>query len=223
MPSIDNPTTATMGLARRQAIAAVAERHGVTIIEDDAYGALADDAPPPIAAIAPETTWHIASLSKCATPALRIAYVVSPGLPQTLRLSAEIRSTSLMASPLTSALAARWAANGTLDDIVDAIRRENVERQKIARRVLGEAAAAHPEGHHLWLTLPGHWRRAEFVGHALHSGLAVVPSDAFATTGRPPDAVRVSLGIVPDRQQLDRALQRLAFLIERKPASTSII
>lgn len=223
VPNIDSPTTVSMGPERRRAVAAVAARHGVAIVEDDAYGALPSKAPPPIAAIAPETTWHIASLSKCATPALRIAYVVSPGLPQTLRLSAEIRSTSLMASPLTSALAARWAANGTLDDIVDAIRRENVERQKIARRVLGEAAAAHPEGHHLWLTLPSHWQRAEFVGHALHSGLAVVPSDAFATTGRPPDAVRVSLGIVPDRQQLDRALQRLAFLIERKPASTSII
>jgi DNA-binding transcriptional MocR family regulator len=223
VPSIDNPTTATMGPERRRAIAAVAERHGVSIIEDDAYGALPSDAAPPIAAIAPETTWHIASLSKCATPALRIAYVVSPGLAQTLRLSTEIRATSLMASPLTSALAARWVANGTLDAIVDAIRRENVERQKIARRVLGEGAVAHAEGHHLWLALPGHWRRAEFVGHALHSGLSVVPSDAFATAERPPEAVRVSLGVVPDRERLDHALQRLAFLIERKPASTSII
>lgn len=181
------------------------------------------DAPPPIAALAPAISWHVASLSKCATPALRIAHVATPGLRETRQLSAEMRSTSLMASPLTSALAARWIADGTLDGIVEAIRHENSERQAIARRVLGDAAVAHPEGHHLWLALPDHWHRDAFVGHALHLGLAVVPSDAFATAARPPEAVRVSLGVVPDREQLERALARLARLIERQPGPASII
>ncbi len=223
VPTIDNPTTATMGVNRRHAVAEVARRHGVTIIEDDAYGALPGPALPPLAMLAPEITWHIASLSKCATPALRIAYVVTPGLPETLRLSAEIRATSLMASPLTSALAARWVANGTMDQIVQAIRTENVERQLIAGRLLGPAGTAHPEGHHLWLALPGHWQRAEFVRQALHSGLSVVPSDAFATTARPPEAVRVSLGVVPDRERLERTLQHLAFLLDRPAAAASVI
>lgn len=223
VPTIDNPTTATMGRERREAIAAIAERYGVAIVEDDAYGALASDAPAPIATIAPAITWHIATLSKCATPSLRIAYVASPALPETLRLAAEIRATSLMASPLTSALAARWIADRSLDAIVESIRRENVERQAIASRLLGGAAVAHPEGHHLWLTLPGHWRRAEFVGQALHSGLAVVPSDAFATREQPPEAVRVSLGVVPTRERLERALQRLAHLVERRPTSSPVI
>lgn len=222
VPTIDNPTTATMNLSRRRAIAAIAEHHGVIIIEDDAYGALPAQAPAPLVTLAPEITWHIASLSKCATPALRIAYVVTPGVPETLRLSAEIRATSLMASPLTSALAARWSTNGALDELVEAIRYENIERQAIARRTLSTYAIAHPEGHHLWLPLPTHWRRTEFVAHALHSGLSVVPSDTFATTTKPPVAVRVSLGVVPNRERLTRALQRLAHLIERKPASSVI-
>jgi len=218
VPTIDNPTTATMGADRRQAIAAIAARHGVTIVEDDAYGALPSEVPPPIAALAPEISWHIASLSKCATPALRIAYVVAPGLPAAAGLVDEIRATSLMASPLTSALAARWAGDGTLDDIVQAIRAENIERQAIAARVLGGAVAAHPEGHHLWLRLPGHWQRGAFVAQALHSGLSVVPSDAFTTGGTAPEAVRVSLGVVPNRLQLERALQRLALLLARTAA-----
>lgn len=222
VPTIDNPTTATMGIERRREIAAIAERHGVAIVEDDPYGALPSSPIAPLATLAPQITWHVASLSKCATPALRIAYVVTPGLPETLRLLAEIRSTSLMASALTSAVAARWAASGTLDSIVDAIRRENVERQTIARRILGERATAHPEGHHLWLTLPAHWRRSEFVGHALHSGLSVVSSDAFAMSDRAPEAVRVSLGVVPDRERLERALQRLAHLVARKPVATIV-
>lgn len=211
-----------MGPKRRRAIADVAGRLGVNIIEDDACGALPGKPLDPITRHTPHIVWHIASLSKCATPALRIAYVVTPGLPETLRLSAKTRSTSLMASPLTSALAARWAADGTLDGIVDAIRRENTERQKIARPILGGMAVAHPEGHHLWLPLPEHWRGAEFVGHALHSGLSVVPSEAFAAAGQPSEAVRVSLGVVPDRQRLELALQRLAHLAGRKSASSII-
>lgn len=223
VPTIDNPTSATMGLDRRRAIAAIAARHGVAIIEDDAYGMLASDPPPPVATFAPELSWHIASLSKCATPALRIAYVATPGRADTQRLSDEIRATSLMASPLTSALAARWVGDGTLAAIVEAIRCENVARQALARRLLGDAMAAHPEGHHLWLTLPRPWQRGDFVAQALHSGLSVVASDAFATAGRPPEAVRVSIGVVPDRATLERALQRLAYLLDRPASAPSVI
>ena len=76
-----------MSPKRREAIAEVARRKGIAIIEDDAYGALLRQASTPIAALAPELTWHIATLSKCVTPALRAAYVVTPGMTDTLRLA----------------------------------------------------------------------------------------------------------------------------------------
>jgi DNA-binding transcriptional MocR family regulator len=223
VPTIDNPTTATLPLERRRAIAATAARHGVRIVEDDAYGALAAAPPPPIASIAPEVGWYIASLSKCATPALRIAYVVTPGPAQTAALAAGVRATSLMAPPLMSALAARWADEGTLDAMAAAIRHENVARQALAGRMLGEAAAAQPEGHHLWLRLPPHWPRGQFVAQALAAGLSVVPSDAFATGSRAPDAVRVSIGVAADREELERALQRLSRLLDRRATSALVV
>jgi DNA-binding transcriptional MocR family regulator len=37
VPTIHNPTTATMSAKRREAIAEVARRFGIAIIEDDAY------------------------------------------------------------------------------------------------------------------------------------------------------------------------------------------
>ncbi|WP_134498903.1 hypothetical protein [Microvirga pakistanensis] len=132
-----------------------ARRHAVAIIEDDAYGALPRQVPVPIAALAPDLTWHIATLSKCVTPALRTAYVVTPSLSCTLRLAAEIRAMSLMMPPLMAALASKWILDGTLDAITAAIREESAARQAIARRILhGFEVEAHPEGHHLWLTLP---------------------------------------------------------------------
>jgi DNA-binding transcriptional MocR family regulator len=49
------------------------------------------------------------------------------------------------------------------------------------------------EAHHLWPTLPERWRQAELNLHARQSGIALVPSEAFAV-GPAPGAFRVSLG-----------------------------
>src|SRR3954453_3758704 len=180
VPTINNPTSATMPLARREEIARIARKHGVLIIEDDAYGALPREPTAPLVALAPDITWHVATLSKCATPGLRVAYVVTPDVTHSLQLAAQVRVTSLMAPPLMSALASRWALDGTLEAITAAVREESAARQLIARQALaGLDSVTHPDGHHLWLRLPADWSRAELSAHARQSGLSIVPSDAF--------------------------------------------
>lgn len=217
VPTIASPTTATLPLERRQAIVATARRHGVVLVEDDAYGALPETAPPPLAALAPEIAWHVASLSKCATPALRVAYVAAPDARAALPLTAGLRAISLMASPLTAGLATRWIGDGTLGDLTVAIRAENRARQRLAASLLPAGAVAHPDGNHLWLALPEGRTAAAFTAAARESGLLVVPADAFDVTGdvagAPPRAVRLSLGGVPDRAGLERALLRLSGLL----------
>ncbi|WP_239353298.1 PLP-dependent aminotransferase family protein [Microvirga sp. ACRRW] len=223
VPTIHNPATVTMSHERREMIAEVARRNGIAIVEDDAYGALPTHAPKPIAALAPEITWHIATLSKCVTPALRTAYVVTPGLPDTLRLAAEIRAMTLMMPPLMSALASQWILDGTMNAITSAIRKESAARQAIAHRVLkGLEFQAHPEGHHLWLTLPERWRKSELSIHARQSGLALVPSEAFAV-GPAPDAIRVSLGAAQSQIVLERGLKLLATVLSQGPNTLSSI
>src|SRR6516165_2037764 len=77
-PTLLNPTTHTISQVRRMAIAETARRFGVAIVEDDPYGFLPTDGPPPFAALAPDVTWHVAGLAKCLGAGLRIAYVVVP-------------------------------------------------------------------------------------------------------------------------------------------------
>lgn len=224
IPAIDNPTTATLSVERREQLVAIAREHGVAIIEDDPYSPLSADGVAALASLAPELTWHIATLSKCVSPALRIAYVVTPGNAQTLRLAGVLRATSLMAPPLMSALATRWIADGTLDAITNAIRAENTERQKIAASVLaGAVFRADPSGHHLWLGLPAHWRAMEFAEHATRAGVSIVPSSAFSVAGAPPEAVRVSLGVAPDRGSLEDALTRLASILAEPSLATRAV
>ena len=91
--------------------------------------------------MAGDLTWHIATLSKCVTPALRVAYVIAPGNTQATRLAGVLRATNLMAPPLNAALASRWIADGTLAYVTAAIREENAERQKLAASALAALAS----------------------------------------------------------------------------------
>ena len=223
VPTLDNPTTATLPAVRRRQIAEIARTHGVAIIEDDAYGALPLDAPAPIASQASDITWHIATLSKCASPGLRVAYVAVPGTNEAVRLAAELRAINMMASPLTAALASHWIAEGELDAVVAAIRQENALRQAVARETLqGLDVRGHPCGHHLWLRLPAFWHRGEFGAHARQLGVSVIPSDAFAV-GPAPEAIRVSLGAAPDAETLRYGLSLLATLLAHPPGAISTV
>ncbi|PRD43088.1 PLP-dependent aminotransferase family protein [Phyllobacterium phragmitis] len=224
IPAIDNPTTATLPEGRRREIAEIARRHSVAIIEDDPYSCLREQVVPTFAEIAGDITWHIATLSKCLTPALRIAYTVAPDAGGAMRLAGILRATSLMAPPLMAALAARWIADGTAREVTDAVRHESAERQKLAATALGTATFfADPNGHHLWLKLPDHWRAEEFAAEADRSGIAIVPSGAFSISGDPERAVRVSLGVAPDRAALERGLTLLARLLERPSYAARVV
>lgn len=224
VPTIQNPTTATMSLSRREAIVAVARRHGIVIIEDDAYGLLPRHAPTPLARLAPDITFYVCSLAKTLTPAFRIAYLVTHDAEQTTALGAALRATTMMASPLMAAMATQWITEGTARAVLNAIRDEATARQRIASDILrASAMCADPAGHHLWLTLPTAWSRSEFVGYARDLDLVVLPSDAFAVSEIPPNAVRVSLGTAKDQEALRRSLQSVAMALARAPTSLSSI
>lgn len=216
IPALDNPTTITMPLQRRQALADIARRHEIVIIEDDPYSPLQCASLPTFNELLPKQTWHIATLSKCATPALRVAFVITPSKQATVQLAAVLRATNLMAPPLMCALVTRWIYDGTLDDIASAIRRENNQRQKLAAELLAyHQFAADPDGHHLWLTLPVHWQADDFAKAAYSQGVTIVPASQFAITQTPIDAVRVSLGIATDSDSLRQAIRILASLLNQ--------
>lgn len=214
-PTIQNPTTATMSEARRQAIVDVARRHGVPVLEDDTYGLLPAVRIPALAALAPDLVHHVATTAKTLSPSLRIAYAVVPGEAEASRIMAALRATSLMASGLLSGLVTMWIRSGQAGELLAAIRAETSLRQSIARGILGDDAAAHPEGLHVWLTLPPHWRSADFTVYVRHRGLAVVPCSAFASEGPAPNAVRISLGAASSPGVLEEALKPLPSVLAR--------
>ncbi|RDJ22218.1 PLP-dependent aminotransferase family protein [Bosea caraganae] len=222
-PTIQNPTTITMPEQRRREIARIARAHDLTIIEDDPYSLLAGDAPPPFAVLAPERTYHVSTLSKGLTPGLRTAFVVIPAGAEPDALTSALRALTLMPAPLMTALATHWIRVGAAGDLLKGVREEAAARQVLARAILPASAQAHPNGLHVWQPLPAHWDRYRLIEAVRQQGLGVTPSDAFSVEGRAPDAVRISLGGVPERARLVEALKTLAATLGDQRSRTHVV
>jgi DNA-binding transcriptional MocR family regulator len=221
-PTLQNPTTLTIPKDRREAIAAIARRENVPIIEDDAYGFIPTKSPPPFAAIAPDLTWHIAGLAKCIGAGLRTAYVLVPDSRSGWPFAAALRAANVMASPFTAAIATRWIEDGTADAILRFIRTETAARQSLASAILPVGSfRADPISFNLWVDLPAPWTRSAFIGHMRSTGIGVVASDAFTVDGTPPECVRVCLGGPTDRAGIHRALEFMAHALSEVPALAS--
>jgi DNA-binding transcriptional MocR family regulator len=225
VPENDNPTTATMGIERRHAIATVAERHGLVVIEDDAYGPLADVPLPSLATLAPERTWHIASVSKIVSPGLRVAWLRAPSTRHAWRVASDLHETAVMAPPLNAALVSLWLRNGAFAELVDEVRAESVARQAIAAQILAELPyVSQPTSYHLWLPLPAGASSAEIVNALRPAGLSVVPAEAFAVDpSQVEPALRISIGGGLSRDRLQRTLGLLDALIAHAPERRSAV
>lgn len=78
IPSGDNPTGATWDEERRQAFAQEADEQGFTVLEDDPYGELWFDAPPPapVCSRLRSASWiFLGSFSKSFVPGLRLGFL----------------------------------------------------------------------------------------------------------------------------------------------------
>jgi len=194
-PSVVNPTATLMSIERRQALAAVAARHDIAIIENDILGPLVENRPPPLQTFAPERTLYVTSFTKITVPGLRIGYLVAPD-----RYVAAVANRHLvsnwMATPAIAEIATRWVSNGTAMELVNWQRRALARRHEIATEALGVLFYhSHPQSLHVWLPLTCQHTEEGFVAQARLRGVAIAPGASFQTAdhGRAP-AVRISLG-----------------------------
>jgi DNA-binding transcriptional MocR family regulator len=215
-PTLNNPTVALMGEERRRAIAAIARRHELHVVEDDVYGALVEDGPPPIAAFLPERTCYVTSFTKTVMSGLRTGYLAVPAalVPRMVR---RIRTTSWMATPLVAELATLWIKDGTAAELVAWQRAALATRQTVAAETLdGFAFATHPTALHVWLELPDPRRAEVFVAEARLQNVALTPAEPFVVDRtRSPAAVRISLGAPRTVDQLRVGLSIIADLLRR--------
>lgn len=218
-PTIQNPTTAVMPEDRRIAIAEIARRYGVTIIEDDALGRLHSDAPRPIASLAPDVTWYVMGTTKCLTQGLRLAYVIAPVCATADRVVAPVEHLSYWhPAPLHAATVTRWIDTGVADLISSAIAAECCAREAIAREILDDCRLVSKNGSmHGWLQLPAGWTGPDFARAAERRGILLRSAELFAVDDQAtPAAIRLSLSTPETLQDVRRGLEDLKAMLQER-------
>ncbi len=205
MPTLHNPLGWVMSERARRQLVFVARANDLILIEDAAYAFLAEDSPPPLAALAPERTLYVSGLSKSVATGLRVGFVGAP-TPWIARLERAIRSTTWNAAGVMTAIACGWIEDGTVARLEREKRRDAARRQRIASDILaGVQMIRHPSSYFIWLPLATDVRADPVVAALAREQVAVSSAEPFAVSANEPQAVRLALGSV-DIPTLKRAL-----------------
>ena len=137
-----------------------------------------------------------------------------------------LRAITLMTSQSMVLMTTSWVRNGQAREMLQKIRRELEQRQKLAARILPGILHAHPHGLHLWLALPEKLAQYRLIQTAQEQGLGVANSDAFCVQEPAPNAIRLSLGGASDQASLTTALEKLSEILgfaDAPPARSVIV
>ncbi|ROQ27038.1 DNA-binding transcriptional MocR family regulator [Streptomyces sp. PanSC19] len=215
-PTVHNPLGWVLDRERRDRLVAVARSRDCLIVEDGTHAFLDASPPPPLQALAPERTCHVAGLSKNVAPGLRFGFAVLPGR-HVERVARSLRAAAWGAPGIVTALATRWLSDGTVTRLEESRRADAAVRQGIARAALaGLDVTAHPASYTVWLGLEPHQRPDHVAAALAAEGILVSTADAFATGPHRPRALRLALA-TPSPDELRGALHRLRATIEAIP------
>lgn len=214
-PTLHNPTTVTMGTARRQAIADICRRAGVWIIEDGVYAASAE-ALPPLSSLAPDISFHVNGLSKSLGPGLQIGVLA---LPAGLHDTAEdlLQDMPMAPSALSCAVVEDWLISGIISSIQRDLRHEARRRSSLAVSLLGtNRLGSHPDAYNVWLPMERDAaHRFAFAAAAMRIKLTP-PESMLVNPDDQASGIRLCLG-GPSFDDLTEALTLLAGLLKRWP------
>ena len=225
LPNFQNPTGRTMSEARRAALVAKADELGVPLVEDNPYGDLWFDQPPPapLTARNPEGCIYLGSFSKVLAPGLRLGYVVAPQAIYPKLLQAK-QAADLHSPSFNQRLVAEVLKDGFLERHVPTIR-ALYKRQRDAMHAalerelasLGVTWSRPDGGMFLWARLPEGMNAIELLPEAVERNVAFVPGAAFYAEA--PDARTLRLSFVTaSPAQIDAGIKALADAVRARLA-----
>ena len=226
IPTFGNPSGATLSLERRKRVLELAVQYKTLVVEDDPYGDLYFDAPPPpsLLALSSEVLgsreWlaHCGSLSKVLSPGLRIGWMIAP---------AELLAKAVMCkqfsdahtSTFAQATAAQYLLAGHMPATLAKVRKVYALRAKAMmdalRSQLGDAVEfTAPEGGlFLWVKLTGKGGKLAdanvLAKKAIEEGVAFVPGAPFFSQNPDVSTLRLSFATA-DEDKIREGVARLA-------------
>jgi len=215
--SFHNPRGVTLSQARRARLCALADRYGFLVVEDDPYGLIAFDGPPPVPVAAHgDRVARLGSASKVLAPALRVGWLVAPSevCAGVERLK---QSTDLCGSALTQTVAAELLSDSVwFDAHLRGLRVAYRSRARALTDALDDAfgdaivRSSPTGGMFCWVEFRDGRDTGALLPRAVDHGVAFVPGAAFAVDTPLTSALRCSFAGYPEPVLRDAVLRLAA-------------
>ncbi len=206
LPNFQNPTGRMMSRERREAVMAAARAARVPIVEDNPYGDLWFDEPPPpaLSSLWPEGSVYLGSFSKVLTPGFRLGYIIAPPELYPKLLQAK-QAADLHTPGFNQRVVHEVIKDGFLDQHVPTIRAKYKANRDAMATALKEHLPPGCEwqmpvgGMFFWIRLPEGFDAMALLPKAVDAGIAFVPGAAFYAQSPDPRTMRLSfVTLTPD-------------------------
>lgn len=221
LPNFQNPTGRTMTEQGRADLSREAERLGLPLIEDNPYGDLWFDTPPPapLTARNPDGCIYLGSFSKVLAPGLRLGFIVAPQAVYPKLLQAK-QAADLHSPGFNQRLISEVMKGGFLDRHVPTIRAlYKSQRDAMLEALAREFPAGDAEstltwnspagGMFLWARLPKGMSAVDLLPFAVAQNVAFVPGAPFYAGHSDPRTLRLSF-VTPSVDEIHQGVTALA-------------
>jgi len=219
-PTYHNPTGAVLAADRRQTVLGAAAAAGAFVIEDDLARWLSHQHRAPVPLLDGDTDGrvvYITSLTKVASPSLRVGAVIARG-PVAHRLHAlravEDMFVSRVLQEAALDLVSRPLWDRHLKELSRSLgRRADVLFRSISCHLPAVYVVLPDGGMHLWLRLPQDLDDGEIAAAARQRDVIVMPGRPFFPAEEPGPHLRLTFSAAATETELDTAVQRLAVAV----------
>lgn len=218
IPNFQNPAGVTMSESRRSEILEIARSNGILVIEDNPYGLLYFDSPPPapLRSLDDEGVVYLGSFSKTLAPGFRVGWALAPhAIREKLVLAAE--SAILSPSSFNQLVVNRYLETADWRAQIDVFRGVYRERRDAMLAALQEnlpgLSWTNPQGgFYVWLQLPEGLDAKQMLPRAVTELVAYTPGTAFFADGGGRDFMRLSF-CYPTPERIALGIRRLTTVI----------
>jgi 2-aminoadipate transaminase len=220
IPTFQNPTGVTMPLERRTALVELARERDILILEDDPYGELwVDEPPPPALRSLDEQVAYLGTFSKTIAPGIRSGWVVTP--PGFMEMLTIMKEVSDIHGERVMMRTVCHAVEGFLDDHLVKARalyktRRDAMLAGLEHHMPSGTAWSRPGGgFFVWITLPDGLNAVELLPEAVAHGVAYLAGEWFYPGYREPSAkrnLRLNFSTLSE-ERIEEGLRRLGAVV----------
>jgi DNA-binding transcriptional MocR family regulator len=218
MPSLHNPTGVTLNADRRERLVTLAQRARVPIVEDDPYGELVVNGPPPLVTHSPDYVVYLSTFSKTIAPSLRLGWLTAPRAIYE-RLLLRKQSYDMATSLYVQAGVCDYLSRA-YDKHVVRLRKEITERRALARETIATTWAKSMRlangagGFYLWATAPREMRARALLEASERLGATFLFGEAFYAASGGDHNFRLAI-TTTSREHLVEGIRRIGQAIEQ--------